>query len=124
MRKPKATAGYQPNPHYTQEDWDEVSDNPEATAAQLAHLQPAQEVLPPALFEALTKRRPGQRGPGRKLPKVAVTLRLDPDVLDAFKASGSGWQTRINDTLRKAVAKSGGTPPRQPSAASRVRGRS
>jgi hypothetical protein len=62
-------------------------------------------VLPPELYAALTKRRPGQRGPGKKPAKVAVTLRIDPDVLEAYKAEGPGWQTRINDTLRFALAK-------------------
>ena len=36
--------------------------------------------------------------------RVAVDLRLDPDVLDAWKATGPGWQTRVNDALRAAVA--------------------
>jgi uncharacterized protein (DUF4415 family) len=36
--------------------------------------------------------------------KVSTTLRVDPDVLEAFKASGKGWQTRVNDVLREAVA--------------------
>ena len=36
--------------------------------------------------------------------KTKVTLRLDTDVLDAFKATGTGWQTRINALLREAVA--------------------
>jgi uncharacterized protein (DUF4415 family) len=36
-------------------------------------------------------------------PKLAVKLRLDPDVIEAFKAQGSGWQTRMNDALRKAA---------------------
>ena len=35
--------------------------------------------------------------------KISTTLRLDPDVLDAFKSEGAGWQSRINATLRKAV---------------------
>jgi uncharacterized protein (DUF4415 family) len=33
-------------------------------------------------------------------PKVPVTIRLDSDVVERFKADGSGWQTRINDVLR------------------------
>lgn len=33
--------------------------------------------------------------------KVAVKLRLDPDVLQAMRASGPGWQTRTNDFLRQ-----------------------
>lgn len=32
--------------------------------------------------------------------KTQITLRLDTDVLEKFKASGDGWQTRINDVLR------------------------
>ncbi len=43
------------------------------------------------------------RGPGRPLgsgAKTQITLRIDTDVLEKFKASGEGWQTRINDVLR------------------------
>ncbi|MFN0114660.1 MAG: BrnA antitoxin family protein [Paracoccaceae bacterium] len=36
-------------------------------------------------------------------PKVSTTIRLDPDVLAAFKADGAGWQSRINAALRKAA---------------------
>jgi len=35
--------------------------------------------------------------------KTQVTLRLDVDVLEKFKASGDGWQTRINDVLKSWV---------------------
>jgi len=35
--------------------------------------------------------------------KQPVSLRLDPEVIEWFKRSGSGWQTRINDALRKAA---------------------
>ncbi|CAI2936132.1 BrnA antitoxin family protein [Aminobacter niigataensis] len=36
-------------------------------------------------------------------PKEAIKLRLDADVLDKFRESGPGWQTRLNDALRKAA---------------------
>lgn len=36
-------------------------------------------------------------------PKQAVKLRLDADVVARFKAGGEGWQTRMNDALRKVV---------------------
>lgn len=36
-------------------------------------------------------------------PKQAVSLRLDPDVIDWFKLSGPGWQSRMNEALRKAA---------------------
>jgi uncharacterized protein (DUF4415 family) len=36
-------------------------------------------------------------------PKQQVTIRLDSDVIDRLRNSGPGWQSRINDILRKAV---------------------
>ena len=45
------------------------------------------------------------RGPQKAPTKVLTTVRLDADVLAFFKAQGSGYQTRINDELRKVVAK-------------------
>lgn len=35
--------------------------------------------------------------------KVSTTIRFDPDLLAALKASGAGWQTRVNEVLREAV---------------------
>ena len=43
------------------------------------------------------------RGPQATPIKVLTTIRLDVDVLEFFKAQGSGYQSRINDTLRKVV---------------------
>jgi len=37
-------------------------------------------------------------------PKIPITIRLDADVMEAFRAAGQGWQTRINAVLREAVA--------------------
>ena len=45
------------------------------------------------------------RGPQKAPTKVLTTVRLDADVLAFFRAQGSGYQTRINDELRKVVAK-------------------
>jgi uncharacterized protein (DUF4415 family) len=46
---------------------------------------------------------PDKRGPGRPPSgKIIVTLRLDPEVVAKFKASGPGWQSRINDLLKRA----------------------
>ncbi len=80
-------------------------ESPEWTAEDFARARPARDVLPAKLFAVLTKRRPGERGPQKAPTKVAVTLRLDRDVLDRFKAGGPGWQTRINATLRKAAGR-------------------
>lgn len=47
---------------------------------------------------------PLQRGrPKADVTKVSTTLRLDPDVIAAFKADGPGWQSRMNAALRKAA---------------------
>jgi uncharacterized protein (DUF4415 family) len=80
-------------------------DAPEFTDEQLAGMRPARKVLPPDFYAMVTKRRPGQRGPGKKPAKVAMTVRIDADTLAALKASGAGWQRRVNDVLRKAVTR-------------------
>ena len=41
--------------------------------------------------------------PKAAVTKEAVKLRLDADVLAALRATGDGWQTRINDTLRASL---------------------
>jgi uncharacterized protein (DUF4415 family) len=41
--------------------------------------------------------------PKKVAPKEAVNIRLDPDVLAHFRATGPGWQSRINVVLRKAT---------------------
>jgi uncharacterized protein (DUF4415 family) len=49
------------------------------------------------------KRKRGQRGPQRNPVKMAVSLRVDEDVLAKYKATGRGWQTRMTEALRKAA---------------------
>ena len=43
------------------------------------------------------------RGPQKAPTKVSTTIRLDPDVLEFFRSQGAGYQTRINDALRKVI---------------------
>lgn len=45
-----------------------------------------------------------RRGRPAGSDKEQVTLRLDTAVLERFRSAGPGWQTRINDALRKAVS--------------------
>ncbi|AZR95112.1 hypothetical protein BBB39_16130 [Bordetella trematum] len=73
-------------------------DNPEWGEAEFARAKPASEVLPAALQAKLGLRR---RGPQKAPTKQAVTIRLSPEVLDAFKASGAGWQTRMDSALKE-----------------------
>ena len=84
---------------YSRTDWEDVSDNPEWTAQDFADARPFSEVFP-ELAESIRRAR-GR--PSVEQPKRQISLRLDPDVIDAFKATGKGWQGRINDALRKAV---------------------
>jgi len=66
-------------------------------------------VLTDAFFEradeyhgdTLVKR--GRGRPKSETTKVAVKLRLDPDLLAALRATGAGWQTRVNDALRATL---------------------
>ena len=46
------------------------------------------------------RRSIGQRGKQKAPVKKKVTVRLDADILDGFRATGKGWQTRMNDVLR------------------------
>jgi uncharacterized protein (DUF4415 family) len=77
----------------------------EITMAEMRRFRPAFEVLPPELVEIIKNRKVGERGPQVAPVKQQVTLRVDRDVLDSFRASGPGWQGRINAALRKAVIK-------------------
>ena len=76
----------------------------------------------PGLREALAEARSGPvhtpeqvlaRRRGRPVGSVAavikepVKLRLDPDVLAALRATGDGWQTRINEMLRASLSLGG-----------------
>ncbi|MDR0780259.1 MAG: BrnA antitoxin family protein [Pseudomonadales bacterium] len=82
-------------------------DNPEWTAEDFRKARPAKEVLSPDLYAALIamNRGAGVRGPGKKPVKVQTTIRFDPDVLAALKATGTGWQTRVNDVMRRWVVR-------------------
>ena len=59
--------------------------------------------LPKSLQTKL--RKVGERGPQKSPTKKLVSLRLSPEVLAHYKASGPGWQTRIDQTLRRVVAR-------------------
>jgi uncharacterized protein (DUF4415 family) len=87
---------------YSKEDWDAVSDNPEWTKEDFAKAKPMAEILP-ELAASAKRGRGKQKGP----TKALVSLRLDRDVLAAFRETGEGWQGRINEALRRAAAKLG-----------------
>jgi len=74
-------------------------DNPPLTDRQLSRMRPAYQVHPELVAARL---RRGRGRPKSERPKQQITLRIDRDVLDKFRATGEGWQSRINQALRKA----------------------
>ena len=77
------------------------SDNPEWAATSIANAKPARDVLP-QIFSAGTAQallRPRGR-PKAEVTKERITIRLSPDVLQGFRETGDGWQTRIDAALR------------------------
>jgi len=68
----------------------------ELSAEDLKKFRPAQEVLPSSL-----QRKLGVRGPQRSPTKERITIRLSPDVVQRFRATGEGWQTRVDAALRE-----------------------
>ena len=73
-------------------------DNPEITDEQMSQGKPFSEAFP-QLFESIKRSR--GRPPAEK-PLQQISIRLDPDVIAKFKATGKGWQGRINDVLKAA----------------------
>src|SRR5712691_8193934 len=75
-------------------------DNPPLTDEQWRRMRPAHEVRPELVARQLRRER-GR--PKSDTTKQQVPLRLDRDVLEKFRATGEGWQSRINAALRKAA---------------------
>jgi uncharacterized protein (DUF4415 family) len=83
-----------------EEHWIDPDDAPEWTDEHFRHAQLS--IGGKVVREAVgTWTRPGR--PVSENPKKQVTLRLDPDVVEKFRATGKGWQSRINAELRKAL---------------------
>jgi uncharacterized protein (DUF4415 family) len=98
MRK-KLMKTFEPGHGFTKEDWDAV-DSPELTDEELAEMRPAKEVLPKEFYESFVKH---YRGPQKAPKKVAISIRLSADVIEKYRATGRGWQGRIDEDLRKAL---------------------
>ena len=67
----------------------------ELSAADIKRMRPAREMLPASLRAKL-----GVRGPQRAPTKQRVTIRLSPEVVERFRATGDGWQTRVDVALQ------------------------
>ena len=76
-------------------------DNPEWTRKDFAGAAQG-DAIPREIREAFSGRgRPAR--PAAEL-KQQVTLRLSPEVLNHFRETGKGWQTRIDEALKRAIA--------------------
>ena len=80
---------------YSAKDMRDVSDNPEWTKEDFDRARKFSDVFPEL---AKTIRR---RGPGKKPAKELVSIRLSHDVLSHYRAKGAGWQTKIDEDLRR-----------------------
>ena len=82
------------NPEWTKADFAAATKFP--AGARLKDLNPAE------LARIL-----GKRGPQKAPTKIPVSIRLSPEVVQHFKAKGPGWQSRIDNALRKIVRRAG-----------------
>jgi len=72
-------------------------ENPEWSESDFRSAKPTKDVVPAAMMARLSKR--GR--PRVEHPKILVTLRLDPEIVQKFRATGSKWRTRMNDALAR-----------------------
>ena len=79
-------------------------DIPELTEADMKNALPMSEV--PLLGDFFERMR-GMRGPQKSPVKERVGLRLDAEIVEHFRSTGSGWQSRINDILKTHIAAQG-----------------
>lgn len=67
----------------------------ELTAADVKRFKPAQAVVPSGLLKKLNA-----RGPQKMPTKERITIRLSPEVVQEFRDTGDGWQTRVDLALK------------------------
>lgn len=68
-------------------------ENPEWTAEEIRTAKTFEEVFPDVVRRG--------RGPQKAPTKQIISIRLDAHVLEKFRATGPGWQSRINEVLAK-----------------------
>jgi uncharacterized protein (DUF4415 family) len=88
---------------YSKEDWESVSEMPELLDPDVTKGNTFKEIFP-ELAERALRARGKQKAP----TKTRVTLRIDSATIAAFKATGPGWQTRINSALKSVMPNKGG----------------
>lgn len=76
-------------------------ENPEWTPDKFARSKRFSE-LPQGLQDAISR---AKRGPQKTRTKMPISIRLSPDVLDALRATGKGWQSTVDEFLRREFVK-------------------
>ena len=79
---------------------DDLDQAPEWTAEMMAEARPFAEVFP-AYFEQWQRTRGRPRAEN---PKKHISFRLPPDLVDSIRASGAGYNVRVERVLREALA--------------------
>ena len=84
--------------------WSEPDDAPELTEEQFqkGHLMVGVDEVDIETFQQAVKEKK-LGAPKKEHPKVAVTIRYSPEVIDFFKLTGKGWQTRMNSVLKDYI---------------------
>lgn len=85
-----------PNPELIDYDAPEWDDSDLKSVKQFSEMSPE--------FQQAIR---SARGPQKSPTKVQTTIRFDRDVLDGLRATGKGWQTRVNDAMREWLLKGG-----------------
>ena len=83
-------------------------DIPEMTSADFARAKPMRAFMP-GVAEAMKR---GRGRPKLDRPKERVSLRLDAKIVAAYKATGKGWQSRINEVLALSLIRPKSKPSR------------
>jgi len=91
----KRQKSFKPGQGYTRQDWNDVESR-ELTDEEIAKAKPFADVFP----ELAASIRKG-RGPNKAPTKKLVSIRLSGQVIEAYKAKGPGWQSRIDQDLRR-----------------------
>jgi len=84
-----------------QENWDAV-DSPGLTEAMLHRLRPASETHP-QVVRAFQEGGLRRRGPQKAPTKTLISMRYSTEVLDFFRATGPGWQTKMDEALKQWI---------------------
>lgn len=98
-KHPKRADTVKPNPELIDDE------NPEWTDEMFASARPARDVLREQFGEAATAEMLKPKGgrPKSASPKVLLSVRYSPEVVEYFRSTGDGWQSRMDAALREWI---------------------